>query len=161
MPRNSGIKVGRWPVWFLSRSQHPMDQIFTLRQIFEKSWKFAKDVFACFVDLEKVYGRVSRDKLWKVLQEHGIDGHLLMAIKSLYCQPEVCVRVNGKQSKSFHVGIGLRQGCVLSPLLFIIYMNWMYKLSRTDECVTIGRCKISWLLFVHDLVLLAFSESGH
>ena len=44
--------------------------------------------------------------------EYGIDGHLLMAIKSLYCQSEVRVRVNGKQSKSFHEGVGLRRGCV-------------------------------------------------
>ena len=34
------------------------DQIFTLRQIFEKSWEYAKDVFACFVDLEKAYDQV-------------------------------------------------------------------------------------------------------
>ena len=38
-------------------------------------------------------------------------------------------------------------------------MNWMDKLSRTDECVKIGTCKINRLLFV-DLVLLAFFESG-
>ena len=36
----------------------------------------------------------------------------------------------------------------------------MGKLSRTDECVTIGRCKINQLLFADDLVLLASSESG-
>ena len=36
----------------------------------------------------------------------------------------------------------------------------MEKLSRTDECITIGRCKISRLLFADDLVLLASSESG-
>ena len=79
------------------------DQIFTPRLIFEKSWEYAKDVFARFVDLEKVYDGVPRDKLWTVLHEFGIDGHVLMAIKSLYCQHEVRVRVNGKQSKSFHV----------------------------------------------------------
>ena len=136
------------------------DQIFTLRQIFEKSWEYAKDVFACFVDLEKAYDRIPQDKPWLVLQEFGIYGHLLMAVKSLYCQPEVCVRVNGKQSKSFHEGVSLRQGCVLSSLLFIIYVNWMDKLSQTDECVTIKSCKIIRLLFADDLVLLASSESG-
>ena len=68
-------------------------------------------------------GCVPRDLLWRVLWEYGIDGHLLMAIKSLYFQPKVSVCVNDKQSKSFHVGVGLRQGCVLSSLLFIIYMN--------------------------------------
>ena len=77
--------------------QSTTDQIFTLRQIFEKSWEYAKDVFACFIDLEKAYNLISRDKLWRVVQEYGIHGHLLMAIKSLYSQPEVCVRVNGKQ----------------------------------------------------------------
>ena len=59
------------------------DQIFTLRQIFEKSWEYAKNVFTCFVDLEKVYDPVPRDKLWIMLLEHGIDGHLVVAIKSL------------------------------------------------------------------------------
>ena len=63
------------------------DQIFTLKQIFEKSWEYGKDLFACFVDLEKAYDRVPRDKLWKVLQEYGVDGQLLRAIKSFYCRP--------------------------------------------------------------------------
>ena len=136
------------------------DQIFTLKQIFEKSWEYGKDLLACFVDLEKAYDRVPRDKLWKVLQEYGVNGQLLRAIKSFYCRPEVCVRVNGKQSKPFHVGVRLRQGCVLSPLLFIVYMNWIDKCSQAEECVTIGNCKISRLLFVDDLVPLSSTEYG-
>ena len=64
--------------------------------------------FFFFVDREKAYDRVPRDKPWKVLPEYGVDGQLLHAIKSFYCRPEVCVRVNGKQSKPFHVGVGLR-----------------------------------------------------
>ena len=94
------------------------------------------------------------------MREYGVDGQLLRAIKSFYCRPEVCVRVNGKQSKPFHVGVGLRQGCVLSPLLFIVYMNWIDKCSQADECATIGNCKISRLLFADDLVLLSSTESG-
>ena len=136
------------------------DQIFTLKQIFEKSWEYGKDLFACFVDLEKAYDRVPRDKLWKVLQEYGVNGQLLRAIKSSYGRPKVCVRVNGKQSKPFHVGVGLQQGCVLSPLLFIVYMNWIDKRSQADECATIGNCKISRLLFADDLVLLSSTEFG-
>ena len=48
------------------------DQIFTLRQIFEKSVEYAKDVFACFVDLEKAYDGVPRDKLWGVLRSMAL-----------------------------------------------------------------------------------------
>ena len=85
---------------------------------------------------------------------------LLMAIKSLYCQPEVGVFVNGKQLKSFQVSVGLRQKCVLLHLVFIIYMKWMDKLRRTNECVKIGGRKISRLLFADNLVSIASSESG-
>ena len=48
----------------------------------------------------------------------------------------------------------------LSLLLFIIYINGIDKFSRTNECVTIGRRKISRLLFADKLVLLAYSEFG-
>ena len=58
------------------------------------------------------------------------------------------------------MGVGLRQGCVLSPLFFIIYTNWINKCSQADECATFGNCKIRRLLFADDLVLLSSIESG-
>ena len=91
---------------------------------------------------------------------YELNGQLLRAIKSFYCRPKVCVRVNGKQSKPFHVGFGLRLGCVLSPLLFIVYMNWINKCSQVDKCATIANDKISRLLIADDLVLLSSTESG-
>ena len=115
------------------------EQNFTLKQIITKSWKYGKDLSACFVDLKKLYNRVPRDDFWKVLKGCGVGGHLLRAIKPFYCRPEVCVWVNSKQSKQFHEGVGLRQGCVLSPLLFIVYMNWIDKCS--DECATTAPLK--------------------
>ena len=66
------------------------DQTFTLQQIFEKSWEYAKDVYTCFVDLEKAYDRVPREKLLEVLREYGVDGRLLLCVKSLYSCSEVC-----------------------------------------------------------------------
>ena len=159
MLRTREIKTGGWPVRF-SPGRCIRDQIFTLKQIFEKSWEYGKNLLACFVDLEKAYNRAPRDKRWKVLREYGVDGQLLRTIKSLYCQPEVCDQVNGKQSKPFHVVVGLQQGCVLSPLLFNVYMHRIDKRSQCDECDTIGKCKISRVLFADDLVLLSSTESG-
>ena len=95
------------------------------------------------------------------MQECGVNGQLLRAIKSFYyCRPEVCVRVIVMQSKPFYVGVGLRQRCILSPLLFNVYMKWIGKRSQADECATIGNSKIRRLLFADDLVLLSSTESG-
>jgi len=53
------------------------DQSFTLQNIFEKSWEYAKDVCKCFVDLGKVYSRVPREKLWGMLGVFS-SGHRLI-----------------------------------------------------------------------------------
>jgi len=62
-------------------SHSTSDQILTLQKIFEKSWEYAKDVYTCFIELENAYDQVLREKLWGVLQEYGIDGYLLLAVK--------------------------------------------------------------------------------
>jgi len=73
------------------------------------------NVYTCFVDNEKAYDRVPREKLWGMLREYGVDGHLLMAVKSLYSCSEVCVHVGGVKLQPFTAGVGLRQGWFLSP----------------------------------------------
>ena len=84
-----------------------MNHIYAFQQVFEKSWKYAKEVYTCFVDLQKVYDYVPRDKLWAVLLEYDVRGQLLAAIKLLYKQSEVCVCVNGIKTKPFSVSVGL------------------------------------------------------
>jgi len=82
-----------------------------------------KDVYTCFVDLEKAYDLVPCENLSGVLREYGVDGRLLLAAKSLYSCSDVCVRVGRVKSRPFTVGVGVRQGCVLSPLLFIVNIS--------------------------------------
>jgi len=84
------------------------DHIFTLQQI-EKSWECAKDVYTCFVDLEKAYDRVTREKLSGVFPENGVDDRLLLAVKSLYSCSDVFVIVGRVKPQPFTVGLVLRQ----------------------------------------------------
>ena len=132
-----------------------MDQIFTLKQAFEKAWEYGQPIFMAFVDLEKAYDRVPRDKLWECLVEYGLSGELLRAIQSLYWKSSSCVRINGLKSEPFTVNTGLRQGCVLSPLLFITYMDRISKSCVGPEGVTFGDTTLSKLFFADDLALLA------
>ena len=62
-----------------------------------------------------------------------------------------CVRFGGVKSQPFTLGVGLRQGCVLSPLPFVVYMNSMDSHSRVDEGVTAGSCRLICLLFADEL----------
>ena len=77
-PKLSGAQCG------FRLGQSTMDQMFALLQIFEKSWEYAKEVNACFVDLEKAYDCIPKEKLWAVLLQYGIGGQILTAINSLY-----------------------------------------------------------------------------
>ena len=153
---------------FASSISFKFRQLPTASEDIEKEWLLFRSAIissaaeSCGQKSLRVAGECEKRTSWwnQVLLEYGVDGQLLRTIKSFHCQPEVCVRVNGKQLKPFNVGVGLRQECVLSPLLFIVYMNWIDKCSQADKCAMIGNCKISCLLFADGLFLLFFTESG-
>uniref|UniRef100_A0A671X7J4 Reverse transcriptase domain-containing protein n=1 Tax=Sparus aurata TaxID=8175 RepID=A0A671X7J4_SPAAU len=112
----------------------------------------------CFVDLEKAFDRVPRGILWEVLREHGVGGPLLRAVRSLYDRSRSLVRIAGSKSDLFPVHVGLRQGCPLSPVLFIIFMDRISRRSHGPEGIWFGNHWISSLLFADDVVLLAPSN---
>ena len=112
----------------------------------------------CFVDLEKAFDCVPRGGLWRVLREYGVPGPLLRAVRSLYDRSRSLVRIAGSKSDFFPVHVGLRQGCPLSPVLFIIFMDRISRRSQGPEGVRFGDHTISSLLFADDVVVLAPSH---
>ncbi len=54
---------------------------------------------------------------------YGVGGKLLEGVRSFYDNAIAFVRMNGELSESFSVEVGVRQGCVMSPWLFNIYMD--------------------------------------
>jgi len=55
--------------WCFHPGHSTTDQNFTFQELFKKSWEYAENLYICFVDLEKAYNRVPREKLWGVLWE--------------------------------------------------------------------------------------------
>ncbi|KAK3538497.1 hypothetical protein QTP86_006191 [Hemibagrus guttatus] len=111
----------------------------------------------CFVDLEKAFDRVPRGILWEVLWEYGVRGLLLRAVRSLYNRSRSLVRIASCKSDLFPVHVGLRRGCPLSPVLFIVFMDRISRRSQGLEGVRFGDHRISSLIFADDVVLLASS----
>ena len=143
-----------------------MDQVFAVRQLCEKYLANGKDVFWAFMDLEKAYGTIDRHGMWQRLRMYGVGGKLLKAVQSFIVDSRECVQVGNDASEWFPVNVGLRQGCVMSPWLFIVYMDGVVRelnvrvLVKGLELLSAngGRFEINQLLFADDTALVADSE---
>ena len=118
-----------------------------------------------FLDLEKAYDRVDRDAVWNVLRLYGISGRLLQGVKSLYVGSKACLRVGNEVSGWLPMRVGLRQGYVMSPWLFNVYIDGVV---REVNARVLGRglklidgndngWELNQLLFVDDTVVVSDS----
>ena len=98
------------------------DMMFVLRRLQETGWTAGVSIFMCFIDLQKVYDIVDRTLLWQVLTRIGVPPQMIAVIQQFHDGMRACVRPDdGVCSDWFEVEQGLRQGCVLSPLVFNIF----------------------------------------
>ena len=72
-------------------------------------------------------------KLWKILQEMGIPGHLTGLLRNLYAGQEATVRTGHGTTDWFQIGKGVCQGCILSPCLFNLYAEFIMRDAGLDE----------------------------
>ena len=125
------------------------DAIFIIRQLQEKYISANKPLYFTFVDLEKAFDGVPRKVLWWALRSLGVEEWAVRVIKGMYTDVKSRVRVNGQYSKEFGVGVGVYQGSVLSPLLFILVLEALLGHLRTG---------VPWeLLYADDLTVMADS----
>ena len=96
------------------------DAILAVRNIIQKVAKkqHNEELWLLFIDYSKAFDSVFHYTLWKTLQEFGVPQHLIWLIKNLYDNAIGVVRVEGKKTEPFRFEKGVRQGCLISPLLF-------------------------------------------
>ena len=98
------------------------DMMFVVRRLQEVGRKAGVSLHMCFVNLQKAYDAVDRTLLWQVLIRIGVPPQMIAVIRQFHDGMRACVRPDdGVCSDWFEVEQGLRQGCVLSPLLFNIF----------------------------------------
>ena len=88
------------------------DQIANICWIIEKAREFQKNIYFCFIDYAKAFDCVDHNKLWKILQEMGIPGHLTFFLRNLYAGQEATVRTGHGTTDWFQIGKGIRQSCI-------------------------------------------------
>ena len=70
-----------------------------------------------------IWSNFNRHGMWQMLRVSEGGGKLLNAVQSYYVDSKACFDVGYDLSKWFPVNVGLRQGCVMSPWLFNVYMD--------------------------------------
>ena len=120
-------------------------------------------IFSCFVDFSKAFDTIPRYLLFKKLLGYGINGKFFNNIKTLYSNDNCCVKVGSELTETFLANQGVKQGCILSPLLFNIFISDIIGRFATEECRPLEideSHKLSCLLWADDVILMSRSEEG-
>ena len=134
------------------------DQITTLRIIIEQSIEWQSSLYLNFVDFEKAFDSISRDVMWKLMRHYGIPEKFVNITRNLY-QGFTCRVIHGnKLTEPFNVNSGVRQGCILSPTLFLLAVDYIMKTVTENR-----KTGIQWTLmtqledldYVDDICLLS------
>ena len=97
------------------------DENANIHWIIKKAREFQKNIYFSLIDYAKAFHCVDHNKLWKILKEMGIPDHLTCLLRNLYAGQEATVRTGHGTAQWFQIGKGVRQGCILSSCLFILY----------------------------------------
>ena len=140
------------------------DAILTLRNIIEKTVKRQdQQLWMMFVDYSKAFDTVNHDVLWKTLLDFGTPNHLVWLLKRLYSKATGVIRVADGHTDPFPFEQGVRQGCIISPMLFnacgeSIMRQVNEAVDERPGCIVGGRA-IWNIRYADDTTLIAGSKT--
>uniref|UniRef100_A0A8D9ADY8 Craniofacial development protein 2 n=1 Tax=Cacopsylla melanoneura TaxID=428564 RepID=A0A8D9ADY8_9HEMI len=135
-----------------------VDLINTLRIILEQSMEYQTPLYLAFIDFEKAFDSIQRTVIWKVLKDYGVPAKLVNIVKETYDEYECQVIHQNKLTDPFPVQTGVKQGCLLSPILFLMVLDKVMKKVNEERRRGI-RWKLTEILedidYADDLCLLS------
>ena len=116
----------------------------------------SQEAYIVFIDYSKAFDNVSHPRLFVTMEEMGFPKHLVRLIQALYHNQEAIIRWNREHTEPFHIGKGVRQGCILSPHLFSCYTEKIMRDAEVENFgIPIGGRPISNLRYADDTALIA------
>ena len=147
---------------FAFKKGHSTDQaIFLLKEIIAHYQTNGTPVFICFMDVSKAYDKVNQGILFRKLVDRGVPPFIVRTLISWYEQQTFQVQWGNARSSSFTTTCGLRQGSLLSPILFNVFMDDLSdKLKESGVGLHIGEEWYNNFMYADDVVLVSPSASG-
>ena len=118
-------------------------------------------VYGCFLDASKAFDLVDHKLLFSYLYDRGLPPTVIRFLMFWYKHQSMCIRWNGAVSEPFCVSNGVRQGGVLSPVLFSVYINGLLcTLQESGVGCHLGCDFVGGVCYADDIALLAPSPSA-
>ena len=176
---DENLILNKAQIGFMTNNRCP-DHILTLKATVNKYVDDQKGkLFACFIDFKKAFDTVWHDGLFHKLQSIGISGNFLETVRCMYKNTSCAVKLGDQLTQFFPCKKGVRQDDPLSPTLFNIFLNDLFKELQTGECDPVTLAKINQagqedennqteesteyfnaLAYADDIVLLSTSKRG-
>ena len=143
------------------KQTRPGDHLFVLKTLIDTYTNKNKKLYACFVDFKKAFDSVWRAGLIYKLIKYGMDLQYVNLIKCMYSETQQALKINNLMTRPFKTHRGVRQGCILSPRLFNLFINDIPDLfDGTCSPVQLNNTKINCLMYADDLVILSETSTG-
>ena len=114
-----------------------------------------------FLDASKAFDRIKDSMLFTKLLRRGAPGYIVRLLMFWYAHQTMCVRWGGSVSSKFTVSNGVRQGGILSPFLFNVYIDDLsVSLKKCPTGCIAGGTVVNHLMYADDIVLLSPSATG-
>ena len=139
------------------------DNVFIIKSLYEKyCMNMKKNLFVAYIDFRKAFDSIWHEGLFVKLLKQGIGGHYYFTLKNMYMSNSSVVKINGTLSEQFCIKSGVRQGDILSPLLFNIFINDIVNEfeSESSSPPSMLDKSVGSLLYADDLVILSTSPEG-
>ena len=138
------------------------DHIFSLKSMIDHYKSKKKKVFSAFIDLRKAFDTVWREGLYYILLNHRIPFKLFNIIYSMYQNTRCRIKFPNGLSQYFPSTCGVKQGDVLSPTLFNLFINGLIDdlNNGSTDPLLIGDVKVTSLMYADDIILLSESQEG-
>ena len=133
-----------------------MEQIFKRGVIIDKHLQHQRDLFQNFIDF-KVFGSVRHANLWRVLRSFNMHEGLLQTIQALYEISSSAVLLNSQPGEFFKTTGDVRQGCLLSPILFSLFVEKSMQ-ETLHRSISIGGRPLCNLRFAVNIDLMGGSN---
>ena len=99
------------------------EQLFNLRILCDRYLQHQQDLYHVFIDFKKAFDGVWHKALWSTIRLYNINANLIQVIENLCNKANSAVYLNGGIGDWLRPTVGVRQGCLLSPTLFNIFLE--------------------------------------